>query len=387
MDTNDMIVVSKGLVVYDKAANVAGEIDLLLANKKGEFFIVDLKTGSKDKWAGYNNPESLNYDKKIENTYQQGAYVNLLRNMLGINATPKIFPIEVELEKGTGRILKASKPTSSSALKPGKILIDLSVTPEMQAKLDALIPATEPSVSLVPPSAKVETLVETGANETVEGSDYEGSSPTADTTYEFNFDTSDKVSQLEKEINKADFDKLQMIELNFGLKDSLEMTADEVLQVQEMIDARRAVLSSGETVVTEQKSYSIGDEVYTETTIFTETGKNKGEVFLEPYQVGVISKIDFANGTITIKPVGKTNQKTIPMAMLDKMFKLKSEVSEEPVSSTTPTADDKAKVKESTDVVSALANDSIRQIELEKEAEELGTVEETLNNLLEDLDC
>jgi len=387
MDTNDMIVVSKGLVVYDKAANVAGEIDLLLANKKGEFFIVDLKTGSKDKWAGYNNPDSLNYAKKMENTYQQGAYVNLLRNMLGINATPKIFPIEVELEKGTGRILKASKPTSSSALKPGKILIDLSVTPEMQAKLDALIPETEPSVSLVPPSAKVESLVEEGVNETVEGSDYEGPSPTADTTYEFNFDTADRVSQLEKEINKADFDKLQMIELNFGLKDSLEMTADEVLQVQEMIDARRAVLSSGETVVTEQKSYSIGDEVYTETTIFTETGKNKGEVFLEPYQVGVISKIDFTNGTITIKPVGKTNQKTIPMAMLDKMFKLKSEVSEEPVSSTTPTADDKAKVKESTDVVSALANDSIRQIELEKEAEELGTVEETLNNLLEDLDC
>jgi hypothetical protein len=383
MDTNDMIVVSKGLVVYDKAANVAGEIDLLLANKKGEFFIVDLKTGSKDKWAGYNNPESLNYAKKMENTYQQGAYVNLLRNMLGITATPKIFPIEVELEKGTGRILKASKPTASSALKPGKILIDLNVTPEMQTKLDELIPMTEPSVSLVPPSAKVETLVETGANETVEGSDYEGPAPKVTPVNE----PTDKVSQLEREINKADFDKLQMIELNFGLKDSLEMTADEVLKVQEMIDARRAILSSGETVVMEQKTYSIGDEVYTETTIFTETGKNKGQVFLEPYQVGVISKIDFANGTVTINPVGKKNQKTIPMAMLDKLFKLKSEVSEEPVSSTTPTADDKAKVKESTDVVSTLANNSTRQIELEKEAEELGTVEETLNDLLDDLDC
>jgi len=383
MDTNDMIVVSKGLVVYDKAANVAGEIDLLLANKKGEFFIVDLKTGSKDKWAGYNNPESLNYAKKMENTYQQGAYVNLLRNMLGITATPKIFPIEVELEKGTGRILKASKPTASSALKPGKILIDLNVTPEMQTKLDELIPMTEPSVSLVPPSAKVETLVETGANETVEGSDYEGPAPKVTPVNE----PTDKVSQLEREINKADFDKLQMIELNFGLKDSLEMTADEVLKVQEMIDSRRAILSSGETVVMEQKTYSIGDEVYTETTIFTETGKNKGQVFLEPYQVGVISKIDFANGTVTINPVGKKNQKTIPMAMLDKLFKLKSEVSEEPVSSTTPTADDKAKVKESTDVVSTLANNSTRQIELEKEAEELGTVEETLNDLLDDLDC
>jgi hypothetical protein len=386
MDTNDMIVVSKGLVVYDKAANVAGEIDLLLANKKGEFFIVDLKTGSKDKWAGYNNPDSVNYAKKMENTYQQGAYVNLLRNMLGITATPKIFPIEVELEKGTGRILKASKPTSSSALKPGKILIDLSVTPEMQAQLDNLIPATEPSVSLVSPSAKVESLVQDGVNETVEGSDYEGPNATATPVTE---PTTDRVSQLEKEINNANFDKLQMIELNFGLKDSLEMTADEILQVQEMIDSRRAILSSGETVVTEQKSYSIGDEVYAETAIFTDTGKNKGKVFLEPYEVGVISKIDFAKGTITINPVGKKNQKTIPMDMLDKMFKLKSEVSEEPTVSSSPTADDKAKVKESTDVVSNLleATNVARQIELEKEASELGSVEETLNELLEDLDC
>jgi len=386
MDTNDMIVVSKGLVVYDKAANVAGEIDLLLANKKGEFFIVDLKTGSKDKWAGYNNPDSVNYAKKMENTYQQGAYVNLLRNMLGITATPKIFPIEVELEKGTGRILKASKPTSSSALKPGKILIDLSVTPEMQAQLDNLIPATEPSVSLVSPSAKVESLVQDGVNETVEGSDYEGPNATATPVTE---PTTDRVSQLEKEINNANFDKLQMIELNFGLKDSLEMTADEILQVQEMIDSRRAILSSGETVVTEQKSYSIGDEVYAETAIFTDTGKNKGKVFLEPYEVGVISKIDFAKGTITINPVGKKNQKTIPMDMLDKMFKLKSEVSEEPTVSSNPTADDKAKVKESTDVVSNLleATNVARQIELEKEASELGSVEETLNELLEDLDC
>ena len=75
------------------------------------------------------------------------------------------------------------------------------------------------------------------------------------------------------------------------------------------------------------------------------------------------------------------------MDMLDKMFKLKSEVSEETVSSTVPTADDKAKVKESTDVVSTLANDSIKQNELEQEALAVGTVEETLNDLLEDLDC
>lgn len=385
MDTNDMLVVSKGLVVYDKAANVAGEIDLLLANKKGEFFIVDLKTGSKDKWAGYNNPDSVNYAKKMENTYQQGAYVNLLRNMLGITATPKIFPIEVELEAGTGKILKASKPTSSGALKAGKILIDLTVTPEMQAKLDEIIPMTEPSVSLVNPSSSVETLVQEGLDENIEGSDYEGPDTKVDTVKE---PTTDKVKQFETEINKADFDKLQMIELNFGLKDSLDMTADEVLQVQELIDQRRAQLSSGQTIVNEEKTYSIGDAVYSENAIFTSSGKNKGDTFLEPYQAAVISKIDFAKGTLTITPVGSKKQKTIPIDMFDKMFKLKSNLSQtEPTSSEPITEEDKTKVKESTDVVSTLMDNSVRQGEIEKEASELGSVDDTLNDLLEDLDC
>jgi hypothetical protein len=375
IDTNDLIIVSKGLVVYDKQAKVAGEIDLLLVNKKGEFFIVDLKTGSKAKWEDYNTPGKADYQKKIENTYQQGAYVNLLYNMFGIKATPKIFPIEIFLDSTTGKVLKASKPTSSTALKPGKILIDLDITKEMQDKLDEIIPPTTPSVSAVPLSASVEKIVGEKVPEPIEKSVSEEDAKLSDT-----------VLKLKAEINKADFDKLQMIELNFGMK-ALTMTAEEVFQVQEMLDSRRALLTSGETVVMQEKSYTTGDEVFAESTIFAEKGKNKGEVFLQPYEVATIIKINFTANTVTIRPVGRTNEMTVPMETLDKTFKLKSEVTTEKVEETKTTTEDKILVEESNDIVSILTDDKVIQSKLEKEADAIGSVDDTLNELLEDLDC
>ena len=375
IDTNDLIIVSKGLVVYDKQAKVAGEIDLLLVNKKGEFFIVDLKTGSKAKWEDYNTPGKADYQKKIENTYQQGAYVNLLYNMFGIKAIPKIFPIEVFLDSTTGKVIKASKPTSSTALKPGKILIDLDITKEMQDKLDEIIPPTTPSVSAVPLSASVEKIVGEKVPEPIEKSVGEEDAKLSDT-----------VLKLKAEIDKADFDKLQMIELNFGMK-SLTMTAEEVFQVQEMLDSRRALLTSGETVVMQEKSYTTGDEVFAESVIFAEKGKNKGEIFLQPFEVATIVKINFTANTVTIRPVGRTNEMTVPMETLDKTFKLKSEIPTEKVEETKTTTEDKILVEESNDIVSILTDDKIIQSKLEKEADAIGSVDDTLNELLDDLDC
>lgn len=376
IDTNDLIIVSKGLVVYDKQAKVAGEIDLLLVNKKGEFFIVDLKTGSKAKWEDYNTPGKADYQKKIENTYQQGAYVNLLYNMFGIKAIPKIFPIEVFLDSTTGKVIKASKPTSSTALKPGKILIDLDITKEMQDKLDDIIPPTTPSVSAVPLSASVEKIVGEKVSEPIEKSVSEEDSKLSDT-----------VLKLKAEIDKADFDKLQMIELNFGMK-SLTMTAEEVFQVQEMLDSRRALLTSGETVVMQEKSYTTGDEVFAESVIFAEKGKNKEEVFLQPYEVATIVKINFTANTVTIRPVGRTNEMTVPMETLDKTFKLTSEIPTEKVEETKTTTEDKILVEESNDIVSILlTEDKVTQSKLEKEADAIGSVDDTLTDLLKDLDC
>jgi hypothetical protein len=387
MDTNKLIIVSKGLVVFDRQANVAGEIDLLLTDGKN-FYIVDLKTGDSSKWDGYNNPESLYYSKKEENTLQQAAYINLLNNMVGIKATAKIFPVQVQVEKETGKILKASKPTSSNALKPGKILIDLPVSQEMQDKINSVIPVRDtPTVVGVPMSNSVNNLVNDAASQNVSSSEYEEGSNV--TTGKITLGSS-KVAELEDKISKADFDKLQMIELEFGLKDALNMSADEVLQVQQMIDARRSILTSGGTVVMSEISYSIGDQVYSENVIFAEKGKAKGEVFLNPFDSAVISKIDFEKRTVTIKPVGKTTQMTISMDNLNKMFKLKSDLFNETETPTgvTNTPEEKSFSKESTDVVSTLLENKEGQQALQIEVGfGFKSVDDTLKDLLDNLDC
>ena len=387
MDTNKLIIVSRGLVVYDKDANVAGEIDYLLSDGKN-FYIVDLKTGKKDKWDNYNDPKSEYYGSKISNTLQQASYVNLLYNMIGVKAIPKILPVELELNRSTGKILKASRPSSPNALKVGKILIDLPVSPEIQAKIDELIPLrSTPSISSVPLSPSVSNIVNKAEGEQVEPTDYEEGSdvPTGTLT-----DASAKVKEYEDKINKAeDTDKLDFIELQLGMN-SVDMTADDIFKVQQMIEQRRNILLSGGKVVTQEKSWSTGNQVYSESTIFVDKGKNRGEVFLEPFETAIISSIDAVKGTVTIKPYGKKNQKTISIDMLNKMFKLNSDLfTGEEAPAAEPAGKDLQNLsKESTDVVSTLLNDTTEQARLESEvSDESITVDKTVDDLLDDLEC
>lgn len=387
MDTNKLIIVSRGLVVYDKDANVAGEIDYLLSDGKN-FYIVDLKTGKKDKWDKYNDPKSEYYGSKISNTLQQASYVNLLYNMIGVKAIPKILPVELELNRSTGKILKASRPSSPNALKPGKILIDLPVSAETQAKIDELIPLrSTPSISSVPLSPSVSNIVNKAEGEQVEPTDYEEGTgvPTGTPT-----DASAKVKEYEDRINKAeDTDKLDFIELQLGMN-SVDMTADDIFKVQQMIEQRRNILLSGGKAVTQEKSWSTGNQVHSESTIFVDKGKNRGEVFLEPFETAVISSIDAVKGTVTIKPYGKKNQKTISIDMLNKMFKLNSDLfTGEEAPAAEPAGKDLQNLsKESTDVVSTLLNDTTEQARLESEvADESITVDKTVDDLLDDLEC
>ena len=387
MDTNKLVIVSKGLVVYDKAANVAGEIDFLLTDGKN-FFIVDLKTGSEGKWAGYNDPNSREYEKKVSNMFQQAAYINLLYNMLGIKATAKILPVQLEVQKETGKILKASKPTSPDALKAGKILIDLPINEDIQAKVNEAIPLNSaPTISTVPLSNSVSNLVNDPAAEDVEGTDYEegGYVPEGPTA-----DMSEKVKQYETKIDQAkDYDALERIELEVGM-DSLNMTAEDLEKVQMLLDIKRNTLLSGGTSTKSEKTWDKGNHIYSENTIFVEKGKNKGEVFLSPFDTAVISEVNMEKGTVTIKPYGKTNQMTIPIDMLNKMFKLKSDIfTEEDGPEIVPADKDLQNTsKESTDVVSTLLGDKTTQAQLEAEvSSENVSVDTTINDLLEDLDC
>jgi len=387
MDTNKLVIVSKGLVVYDKSANVAGEIDFLLTDGKN-FYIVDLKTGSEGKWDGYNDPNSREYEKKVSNMFQQAAYINLLHNMLGIKATAKILPVQLVVQKETGKILKASKPTSPNALKAGKILIDLPITEDIQAKVNEAIPLNSaPTISTVPLSNSVSNLVTDPIADDVEGTDYEegGDVPTGPTA-----NMSEKVKQYETKIDQAkDYDALERIELEVGM-DSLNMTAEDLEKVQMLLDIKRNTLLSGGTSTKSEKTWDKGNHIYTENTIFVEKGKNKGEVFLSPFDTAVISDVNMEKGTVTIKPYGKTNQMTISIDMLNKMFKLKSDIFTEEDGPEVGPADENLQntSKESTDVVSTLLGDKTTQAQLEAEVSgENVSVDTTINDLLDDLDC
>jgi hypothetical protein len=129
VDDRELYIVGRGLVVYDSDITredgskdrIAGEIDLVMADRKGNIFIVDLKTGSKSKWNNFNKvnrlPKDEYFSKRENYTLQQGAYARMLQNMIGYKAKVALLPVERTSDKETNQILTAGKPTSESIYK------------------------------------------------------------------------------------------------------------------------------------------------------------------------------------------------------------------------------------------------------------------------------
>ena len=193
VDAGELYILSQGLRVFDTELKIAGEIDLIVADQNGNIFIVDVKTGSKNKWDKWKGTAA--YEKTIKETeekiqkieqdfaegkitedkknsrldkavnyaalkaegyeLQQTAYANLLYRMTGIDASVGLLPIEVTLNEETGQILTANKP-GSSAIKPGKFTIGLSKA-EVQDKINSIIPKVYEGLVEEPAGMKVGT--------------------------------------------------------------------------------------------------------------------------------------------------------------------------------------------------------------------------------------
>lgn len=119
-DAGEIYIFTKNLFVHsdnlvdaegNKLPPVAGEIDMIIVDTKGNKFIVDLKTGKQDKWNYYKVLNSKSYQKQLENTLQQTGYANLAQNMLGEEFGIKILPIEVAYDKD-GKLISAGKPSN-----------------------------------------------------------------------------------------------------------------------------------------------------------------------------------------------------------------------------------------------------------------------------------
>ena len=91
-----------------KTGNVAGALDLIIVDKTGKKYIVDLKTGSAQKWDSYLTPgdDNYHYKKYFQNSMQQRAYSNLyFNNSNGENIETLILPISLN-EDNKGYITK-----------------------------------------------------------------------------------------------------------------------------------------------------------------------------------------------------------------------------------------------------------------------------------------
>jgi hypothetical protein len=121
VDNGELYIASNRIKLFDLNAQVAGEIDLLVIDRKtGEVIIVDVKTGNKDKWDGFNDPKNK-YSKAEEYALQLNAYANILYNMTGISAEVRLLPIEISFDSENEKIQTATRPTGGAVL-PGKLL-------------------------------------------------------------------------------------------------------------------------------------------------------------------------------------------------------------------------------------------------------------------------
>lgn len=169
IDSGEFIILPNNIKLFDANAGVAGEIDLLLVDRNGKVFIIDIKTGNSDKWDGYNDPKN-EYAKKEEYALQLTAYKNMLYNMLGIEAELAVLPLQITTDSETGKIVTLNN--ADGVLEPGKgtfkvlsdepsILRDAEGKPILdengdvqfgktfQEKIDSIIPRISPSGEVV----------------------------------------------------------------------------------------------------------------------------------------------------------------------------------------------------------------------------------------------
>jgi hypothetical protein len=90
-----LTVLTERIVIYDPVNKVAGELDMLLVDEKGEVYIFDVKTSRANKWNAYNDRKSEK-SNKIKHELQLSAYSNILYNNYGINVKGLgIIPFEI----------------------------------------------------------------------------------------------------------------------------------------------------------------------------------------------------------------------------------------------------------------------------------------------------
>lgn len=152
-DSGEFVIIPNNIKLYDLNSGVAGEIDLMMVDREGKVFIVDIKTGAESKWNNYNDEES-EYSKYDEYALQLTAYRNLLYNRYGIEANLAILPLQIKVDPETGKTISVERAEGVLDPDKGTFKVDPNATPlnpntkdqrTFQQKIDSIIPRISPT--------------------------------------------------------------------------------------------------------------------------------------------------------------------------------------------------------------------------------------------------
>jgi hypothetical protein len=133
IDNGDLIAIPNNIKLYDETSGIASEMNLLLIDREGKVFIVDIRTGKKDDWDNYDEPTN-NLSPKQSHALELTARKNMLYNMYGIEASIGILPIEVTTNSETGQVLTAKR--ADGVLRPDRITFKVDVNEESIVGVD-----------------------------------------------------------------------------------------------------------------------------------------------------------------------------------------------------------------------------------------------------------
>jgi hypothetical protein len=314
--TKNLYVHSDNLVDNDgnKLPPVAGEIDMIIVDRKGNKFIVDLKTGKQDKWNYYKVLNSKSYQKQLENTLQQTGYANLAQNRLGEEFGIKILPIEVAYDKD-GKLISAGKP-SNLVLFSDEEVIGNEGTEPYTISLDSnnIIQAKNPETGFtenISIADLMQRLVPNLNNKTtVKGKPVKNKESVPENEQAI-------VDSFIIKMNESDnmFDSFEELDT---LKPTLSKTSYDMLK--NLVDEKVNSMLNG-----------ISENVLKSGEIYIFTKALKSMKIPQGYKV-ILNSINFESGNVELSRVGPGRKKDITMSIADfnKVAELQESLSDTP---------------------------------------------------------
>jgi hypothetical protein len=383
VDNGELYIASTGIVVYDDALRIAGEIDLLVADRKGNITIVDIKTGQSSKWNGFF--KKGNKFSKLQNYgLQQTAYANLLNRMIGVDANIALLPIQITKstsENTDGKIESAQRPSSANLLS-SEYLINLNKA-DFAERINSVIPLTTAPSS---DSSLADKLGETESSDEQDNDALEDALKQPIKNVKMTKSEVKAFNELKSQIAKAkSMEDIDTVNRNIMIAELQgEIPTEAVSELNSILETAKAALNTGSNFGAPSitlTNIKVGSNIIAKTDIIKTKGKSKGDIFVEKDGIVEVSKIDGSKITV------KSNDGSVMTLTLDQINDnyLSNDALNDPKSfEQNVTKEEENFGKETTTSTSELlANDA----KLKEINDSDISAEDAEDNLLDDLDC